>query len=143
MSFSGGSFFISMTLKSFILYGIFGVLSTVIDIFTYWFVSRVFSLPVVISTVIAWLFAVLFAYCTNRKYVFESQVHSFSGIIREALYFFAARIATGLLDVAIMFVFADILAFNDVYVKTASNILVIILNFIASKIFIFRREKES
>ena len=97
--------------------------------------TRFLSTPTVPATVIAWLVAVVFAYWSNRVYVF----HSKSGeILREAAEFFSARIATGVLDVIIMYLFVDVWGFYDVWVKTVSNILVIILNYILSKFFIFK-----
>ncbi|MBQ7170344.1 MAG: GtrA family protein [Synergistaceae bacterium] len=132
-----------MNFRQLILYGIFGVLSTLIDILMYWAVSRAFGLSIVASTVTAWFTAVLFAYWSNRKYVFRSRNNSVAAMFFEALYFFMCRIATGLLDVVIMYVFADLFGLNDVIVKTVSNIIVIILNFVASKLFIFREGKKS
>ena len=125
------------------LYGICGVLTTVINIFVYWLCTRIFSWPVVSSTVIAWTVAVLFAYWSNRKFVFHSTTNTHSGILKEAAEFFSCRIATGVLDVIIMYIFVDVLGFYDVVIKTASNILVIILNYIASKLFIFKGETQS
>ena len=92
---------------------------------------------------IAWTVAVVFSYWGNRNFVFHSKTNSHSGILKEAAEFFSCRIATGLLDVAIMYIFADVLGFYDVTVKTVSNIIVIILNYIASKLFIFKGEKQS
>lgn len=97
-------------------------------------------MPVVPSTVIAWTVAVLFSYWGNRNFVFHSNN---SGILKEAAEFFSCRIATGVLDVIIMYIFVDVLDFPDVIVKTTSNIIVIILNYIASKLFIFKGEKSS
>ncbi len=115
------------------------MLTTVINILAYWLFTRIFTCAVVPSTVIAWTVAVFFAYFTNRKYVFNSTADTLRGIITEAAEFFACRITTGIIDVIIMYVFADLLSWPDVPVKTASNILVIILNYIASKLLIFRK----
>ena len=125
-----------------ILYGIVGVITTAINIFAYWLCTRLLYIPVVASTVIAWTIAVLFAYWANRKFVFHSTINSFTGILREASEFFLCRIATGILDVIIMYIFVDVLGFYDVVIKTASNILVIVLNYIASKIIIFKGDKS-
>ena len=124
------------------LYGIFGVLTTLLDIFAYWVCSRLLSIPVVPSTVIAWTVAVFFAYWSNKNFVFHSKTSTSSGMLKEAGEFFACRIATGILDVVIMYVFADVLGFYDVAVKITSNIIVIILNYIASKLFIFKGENS-
>ena len=130
------------TILQLILYGIFGALTTIINIVVYWLCTRILSCPVVPSTVIAWTVAVLFAYWSNRKFVFHSTVKSHSGILKEATEFFSCRIATGILDVIIMYVFVDVLGFYDVIIKTTSNIIVIILNYIASKLFIFKGGKS-
>lgn len=132
-----------MNFKQLILYGIFGVLTTIINIVAYWALTRLIGLSVVISTAIAWLVAVFFAYYTNRKYVFQSKNSSFIAVIFEAAYFFACRIATGLLDVAIMYIFADVMKLYDVAVKVVSNVIVVILNYVASKLFIFKAKKEA
>ena len=122
-----------------ILYGICGALTTIINILVYWIATRILSWPVVASTVIAWVIAFLFAYWANRTFVF----HSKGPIMKEFIEFFVCRIATGVLDVIIMYLFVDVLGFYDVLIKTASNILVIILNYIASKLFIFKGGKSS
>ena len=128
------------TILQLILYGIFGVLTTVINIFVYWLCTRVFSWPVVASTAIAWVIAFLFAYWSNRNFVFNSKNPD---ILKEFTEFFACRIGTGILDVIVMYIFVDVLGFYDVFIKTASNILVVILNYIASKLFIFKGGKSS
>ena len=120
------------------LYGIVGLIATLLDIFVYWFVTRVFGVSVVPSTITAWFISLVFSYYANRKYVFHSTNNSIIAVIFEAVYFFACRLATGALDVAIMYIFADLMGLNDVIVKIVSNIVVIILNYIASRVFIFK-----
>ncbi len=129
-------------MKQLFLYGIVGGLTTVLNIFVYWLITRIFGVGVVPATITAWFIAVLFAYWANRKYVFHSKVKSFFGVIFEACYFFACRIATGFIDVVIMYLFVDLFGFDDVIIKTASNIIVIILNYVASKVFIFRGDEK-
>ena len=129
------------SVKQLIAYGICGVLTTVINIFTYW-LARKFEVSIASSAIIAWLVAVLFAYWSNRKFVFESTNTSIIAIFFEAVYFFMCRIATGLLDIAIMYIFADVLGCHEVITKTVSNIIVIIVNYVASKLFIFKEGKK-
>ena len=124
-------------MRQIILYGIAGVITTLINIVAYWALTRLLALNVTLSTAIAWLVAVVFAFWSNRVWVF----HSSGKILTEAAEFLSARIATGILDVVVMFVFADWLAFPDVWVKAVSNIIVIILNYVLSKVFIFKEEK--
>ena len=125
--------------KDFILYGIFGVLTTFINIVAYWCCASLFNLPVVISTIIAWIIAVLFAYLTNRKFVFVSNAHSFKEIIKEFISFIVCRLATGGIDVAIMYICVDLLCMNDIVIKIIANIIVILVNYIASKLIIFKK----
>ena len=126
-------------MKELIIYGIVGGITTLIDIVVYWAVSRFLFVPVVSSTIIAWVVAFIFAYFANRKFVFKSH----NPVLTEAFEFFICRVSTGILDVVIMYVFADVLRLYDVAVKITSNIIVIILNYIASKLFIFRNKGEN
>ncbi len=130
------------SIKQLIAYGICGVLTTLINIIAYWLVRK-FDVSILASTVIAWLAAVFFAYWSNRKYVFESTNTSLIAIFFEAIYFFMCRIATGVFDVAFMYVFADWLGLNDLIVKITSNVIVIVLNYVASKLFIFKEKPRS
>lgn len=125
-----------------ILYGIFGVLTTIANIVVYWVAAHPLQLPVMVSTILAWIVAVSLAYVTNRKWVFHSQTESFKDIFREIISFFACRIATGIVDWGCMFIFVDLLHINDVTIKAGANILVILLNYIASKLLIFRKKKD-
>ena len=95
------------------------------------------SLSTVLSTVIAWVISVLFAYLTNRTWVFESQAQTAVEILREMGAFFLGRSATGALDLAIMYVCVDRIGLPDMPVKLASNVVVIILNYVVSKLIIF------
>ncbi len=124
-------------MRQIIAYGIAGVITTLINIVAYWALTRLLYLSVTPSTVIAWLVAFAFAFWSNRTWVFRST----GSILTEFTEFLSARIATGVLDVVIMFVFADWLAFPDVWVKAVSNIIVIVLNYVLSKLFIFKEEK--
>lgn len=126
--------------KEFLLYGIFGVLTTVVNIVVYAACTRIFSMGTVAATVIAWILSVAFAYITNRIWVFESKASSGREILREVSAFVSCRLLTGFLDLVIMYVFVDMMAVQaDVLVKIASNVLVIILNYVASKLVIFKK----
>ena len=125
--------------KELILYLIFGVLTTLVNYISYLLLAPIFS-TTTIPTAIAWLISVLFAYFTNRKFVFESKVTGGKALLREMVSFFGARLFSGLLDVAVMWVFADIIGFNDKVVKLLSNVVVVVFNYIASKLIIFRKK---
>lgn len=127
--------------KDVVPYAVFGVFTTIVNIAVYWVMAHPFHLGVMLSTIIAWIVAVLFAYLTNRKWVFHSEAHTSQEVFREIISFFVCRIATGVVDWGCMFIFVDMLHFNDVIIKAAANILVIILNYVASKLVIFRHTK--
>ena len=123
-----------------LLYGIFGVLTTLVNMAAYWLLAHPLRLPVVVSTALAWVIAVEFAYLTNRKWVFHSQAETSAEKRKEWLSFFSCRAATGLLDLGCMFLFVDVLHFPDMIVKAAANVLVILLNYLASKLLVFRKK---
>lgn len=126
--------------RDFILYGIFGVLTTVVNMAVYWLCAHPFGIAVLPSTLIAWFMAVLFAYLTNRKWVFHSEASTRQEIRKEIISFYSCRIATGIVDWAMMFVCVDLLGFNDMIIKILANVAVIILNYVASKLVIFKKK---
>ena len=145
--------------KEMILYIVFGGLTTVVNIVVYGVMYHGFGNMV--STAAAWVLSVLFAYITNKLFVFESRSFEAKVLLKEMLSFFLCRLATGLMDMAIMYVFVDLdvlklmhiqwsinlgittvtIGFN-VIVKILSNVLVIILNYIFSKLIIFRKKEK-
>lgn len=128
--------------KEIIFYLIFGVLTTAVNIVVYFICSRFLYLEVLSSNIIAWLLSVLFAYITNRKFVFKSIAEEISTIFKECIHFFLGRLGTGILDTVIMFVSVDLFAFNDVMMKVLTNIIVIVLNYLISKLLVFRTKEE-
>lgn len=124
--------------KDIVLYGFFGVMTTLVNIVSYWTMVRVFRCSVMCGSVIAWITAVLFAYITNRKWVFHSEATGFGRVAKEISSFFLCRLATGVLDWGCMYVFVEVFHFNDMLIKTISNIIVILVNYLASKLIIFK-----
>lgn len=127
--------------KEVIMYLIFGVLTTVVSLAVYYICINTFLNPengvqLQVANIISWIAGVLFAYFTNRKYVFESNE---SNKIREFCKFTGSRIITLLLDMAIMFVGVTCLHGNDKIMKLISQVLVIVGNYIFSKIFVFKK----
>lgn len=128
--------------KEVILYLIFGGLTTLINIISYTACAHIFHMGTVKSTAAAWIISVTFAYITNKIFVFGSRTTTFSMLARECISFLGCRAATGVMDIAVMYLSVDILHFNDIIMKVLSNVLVIILNYLFSKLFIFS-EKQS
>ena len=128
--------------KDILMYILFGVATTAVNIITYWMLAHLFAMGTMVSTFIAWAVAVLFAYVTNRKWVFHSEATRRPELVKEISSFYVCRIATGMIDWLCMFIAVDMMHFNDVLIKTLANVLVIVLNFIASKLIIFKHIKE-
>ncbi|MEE3427363.1 MAG: GtrA family protein [Ruminococcus sp.] len=124
--------------KSFILYVFFGVITTLINWSSYYFCYCLIGIPNVVSTIIAWLLAVAFAFITNKKWVFNSESFEVKTLFYEIWTFVVARLVTGVLDVAIMFVAVDVLGWNATIWKLISNFIVIVINYILSKFIIFK-----
>lgn len=125
--------------KEVIMYLIFGVLTTVVNIVVYYIFNDVLQVHYMISNVIAWILSVLFAYITNRKYVFESNSDS---IITEFTKFVGSRVSTGILDMVMMWLFVDLLQGGSMLSKIISNAFVIISNYVLSRLFVFKKEGE-
>lgn len=128
--------------KRIVLYLIFGVLTTVVNVLSYWICANIFKTGTIPSTIIAWILAVTFAYITNRKWVFGSNATNPKEISKEILSFYACRLGTGLIDLILMVIFVDKLGFNGTLIKFLTDILVIILNYVASKLIVFRKNKH-
>ena len=129
--------------RDFILYAFFGGMTTLVNTGVFWVCAHPLGLPVVPSSMIAWFLAVLFAYLTNRKWVFHSEAETPREIAREVVSFFLCRLATGVLDWVLMGLLVDTLHLNDMVVKVAVNLLVILLNYVASKLLIFRHKPQA
>jgi len=125
-----------------ILYLFFGGMTTLINVISYALFTRICGLGTTASTALAWVAAVIFAYLTNRIWVFRSRARGAADIFKEASSFFGARFFSGFLEIAIMFVFVEKLGLNDWIMKILSTVIVIILNYFFSKLWIFRKKKE-
>jgi putative flippase GtrA len=131
-----------------LLYLIFGGLTTVVDwgvSFLLYFLwagaleTNVFLVHA--ANTIAWAAAVIFAYVTNRIWVFASDRHGFGAILFEFLTFAGSRISTLLLQELTVFLLFDLLAWDVYAVKIIAAVLVVIANYFISKFLVFRREK--
>ena len=126
-----------------ISYLFFGLLTTVVNYIVYLPCYYWLNLSAGISNVIAWVVAVAFAYLTNKPFVFKSHDWSKEVVIPELGKFVSCRIGSGVLDTAIIFVTVDLLCWNAAWMKLATNVMVVILNYFGSKLLVFREKKES
>lgn len=126
--------------RRFIVYAFYGALAALLNIVCYWLLYEKAGLDNTPSTVLAFLAAMIFAFFTNKLLVFESRDTRGARFWREAVSFFACRLLTGALDVLIMYLAVDRMAWNGVLWKIISNIAVTVLNYAASRFFIFRKK---
>lgn len=124
------------------LYIVFGALTTGVNFLVYFLLAYVLNIYYLISNLTAWFISVMFAYITNRKYVFFSSVKGFFGIRKEALVFIFFRGLSGIIDMLDMYLLVDIIRMNDSWAKILTVIIIIILNYIFSKVLIFRKKAE-
>lgn len=123
-------------------YLIVGVLTTVVSLATYFICTETFLDPtkkieLQIANIISWIFAVAFAYFTNRKYVFKSKNKN---MLKEASSFVGSRILSLLMDMFTMFIIVSVLHLNDKIGKLVSQVIVTIANYILSKLFVFKKK---
>lgn len=123
-------------------YLVFGGLTTIVNIIIFTLTHDLIDLSTTISNIIAWIIAVIFAYLTNKFFVFRTKAKDKKDLVREFSSFFGARVVTLVIETIFLNIFIDILGFNSILMKVISNIIVIILNFIFSKIFIFKKENK-
>ena len=126
--------------KAVLLYLFFGGLTTVISIFVFWLFHHPLGLNELVANVISWIIAVLFAFFTNRIWVFRAPTKTAGAFFRQMGSFFGGRIATLLIEEAILAVFITWLGLADMPVKIAAQIVVIVLNYFISKLFVFKKK---
>lgn len=124
--------------RDIVSYLFFGVLTTVVNYIVYLPCYNLLSFSAAISNMIAWIAAVAFAYLTNKPFVFHSNDWSIKTVIPELTKFVGARIASGVLETGIIFLTVDLLCWNGNVMKLVTSVLVVIINYVASKLLVFR-----
>ena len=126
--------------KQMILYFIFGGLTTLINIVSYALCRSVLKIPLVPADILAWLLSVLFAYVTNKRFGFESRSWRRKVILREMTSFFVARLFSLGVDVVFLYLTVTVLGWWELLMKVLANGIVIVLNYVFSKLIIFRKD---
>lgn len=124
--------------QSLISYLFFGGLTTLVNFGVFWLFNSVITWPVWLANAIAWFLSVLFAYITNKLWVFDSKTPTAGAILREATSFFAFRLLSFFIDEAIMIIGTSVLHGNPLIVKIIDQVVVVALNWFFSKLFIFK-----
>lgn len=129
--------------KEIINYLVFGGLTTVVNFVTYLIFAKVFYIDEVISSGLAWFCSVVFAYVTNKIFVFDSKTKGKKALLKECASFFTARILSGILcDVGTFALMVKVLHINDVISKIVTQVMVVIVNYVFSKFFVFKKKEK-
>lgn len=126
--------------RELILYVLFGGCTTLINILIYFLCRQWLAMEVVAADVVAWLLAVIFAYITNKLFVFESKSWRAKLVTKEVAAFMAARLFSLGVDVVMLYVTVELLEWWELPMKVLANVVVIVINYIFSKWIIFRKD---
>ena len=124
-------------LRHYILYVVFGVFTTLVDFLTFFLLDK--FIPILnenISNMIAIFIAILFSYFTNREYVFKSQE---TNKIKEFSKFFVGRMSSTIFNIVAFWILTSFTTLNELLIKALISVVVLILNYIISKVFVFRK----
>lgn len=128
------------TYRELVSYLVFGGLTTLVNFLCYFILEGPGGIHYVGANIIAWFIAMLFAFVTNRLFVFQMKDHRIKTVLREFISFGSMRVLSGALETGILFFFVDKMGFSDAPVKVAAAVMVVILNYIFSKLLIFKKE---
>lgn len=121
-------------------YLVFGVLTTVVNYAVYLPVYNFCGISAAVSNMIAWVVAVIFAFLTNKPFVFHSHDWSVKTVVPELIKFVSCRLASGVMETVILFLAVDLMAWNGNVWKLVTQVLVIIINYVGSKLLVFRNK---
>jgi putative flippase GtrA len=124
-------------------YLLFGILTTLVNILSFMFLDKYMDLDYKISTTIAWLASVIFAYVTNKIYVFNNKEHSVKGVMKELFSFAFFRVLSYLIDIGFIILFVEVFRLDSLVAKIITNVMVVIFNYFASKFIIFRKKTSN
>lgn len=127
--------------REIIVYIIFGGLTTLVNFVGYLVLTRLVGMEAGIANIVAILISILFAYVTNKIWVFESKSTNLKEIAKEMVSFFGCRAFTSLLDIGLFDLLVYVFHISDIWVKLFNQIIVIVLNYILSKVIVFRKDK--
>jgi putative flippase GtrA len=128
--------------RELVLYIIFGVATTLVNYLVYFPLYNWFGLSGALSNALSWVVAVAFANLTNKPFVFQSNDWSAKTVFRELLKFVGCRVGSGAIETFLIFLTVDCLHWNGNVLKILTSVIVVILNYIASKWLVFRKEEK-
>lgn len=125
-----------------ISYAFWGVMTTLVNYVVYFICTKAIGIDYLITNVIAWFVAVVFAFWVNKVYVFRSYQKDAKTMVREFGTFVSARILSGILETGMLALFVEAMHFNDSVIKIIASVLVVIINYVLSKLIIFKKQEE-
>ena len=121
--------------RELISYLVFGVLTTIVSMVTFWLACK--AMHYLVAEVVSWIVAVTFAFFTNRFFVFQSRG---GGILRQMAVFYTARLFSLGVEELGLFVMVDALGIGEMISKLALQFIVVVLNYLLSKLVVFRKK---
>ena len=122
-----------------ISYAIFGVATTVVSMVVYGVCNSAFEMHYLISNIVSWVIAVAFAYITNKMFVFKTRGMGFAQLKREITLFVSARLASLGIEELGLFILIGLIGWGELLAKLVMQVVVIVLNYIFSKLVIFKK----
>jgi putative flippase GtrA len=126
--------------KEGLMYLFFGGLAFFLSIFLFWFMDSVMHLNELVNNTIDWVICVAFQFFTNRTWVFDGKVDNTRDFLKQAGSFTVGRLFTLVVENIIIFIFITLLGFPNMAVKLAATFVVIVLNYVISKLFVFKKD---
>lgn len=127
--------------KEVLMYLFFGFLTFLVGVLTYAYFNVTLGINELIANIYSWILAVLFAFFTNRTWVFHSPTSGFAEFMKQMFSFFCGRVATLVLEELILYVFITWLGFDSMLIKVIAQIVVIATNYVISKLVVFHEKK--
>ena len=123
-----------------LIYLIFGGLTTLVNYLVYFPLHHAFHVAASVSSAIAWGVAVVFAFLTNKPFVFQSHDWSGATVLPELTKFVGSRVFSGLFEIAWIALTVDLLKWNSIAMKLLASVVVIVINYVASRWLVFKKK---
>lgn len=128
--------------RELIRYGFWGVMTTLVNYVVYFGCTKLAGIDYLVSNVAAWCVAVIFAFLVNKVFVFQAKAWDVKALLWEFGSFVSARILSGVMETGLLWLFVEQLHCSDAVIKIVAGVLVIIINYVFSKLIIFRKKEE-
>ncbi|WNV81863.1 GtrA family protein [Bacillus atrophaeus] len=124
------------------MYIIMGIFTTAVNISSFYILVEILDTDYKTATVIAWVLSVLFAYITNKIYVFQQKTSDMRSLMRELTAFFSVRLLSLGIDLGMMILLVSQFHTNETLAKILDNVVIVVVNYIASKWLVFKKTTE-